>query len=71
MNTKLLKTINLLLAVDFMILIITAILHEVLIPLGIYGPLHVIPGILLVVLVGTHLFLNRKWIKTTYLKKTE
>ena len=69
MKGKGLKIVNVLLLVDFLVIVTTAVLHEILIPRGIYEPLHVLPGFLLVALVAIHLILNRRWIKNTYFKK--
>jgi Kef-type K+ transport system membrane component KefB len=56
------RIINILLCVDLLILVITALINEI-IPKEIFGTVHVIPGFLLVVLVLFHLRLNRKSLK--------
>lgn len=66
-----LRVVNLLLAVDLLLIAVTAILHDLIIPTGFYGPLHALPGFLFLALVIIHLILNRKWIKSNYFKKKE
>jgi|SaaInlStandDraft_4_1057021.scaffolds.fasta_scaffold97208_2 hypothetical protein len=66
---KALKIVNILLAIDFIILASSGILHNLVVPTGLYPPLHIIPGFTLVTLVVIHLILNRKWIKATYFTK--
>lgn len=64
-----LKVINVLLAIDLVIVAITALLHPIIVDLGLYRLLHVLPGTLFLLLVFSHLILNRGWIKSTYFKK--
>lgn len=64
-----LKVINLLLAIDLVIIAVTALLHSPIADLGLYRPLHVLPGTLFLLLAASHLILNRGWIKSTYFKK--
>ena len=68
-KTDLLKVINILLAIDFVIIAGTAILHGIIINTGYYRQLHAYPGFLFIALVTVHLFLNWNWVKATYLKK--
>lgn len=68
-KTGLLKVINILLAVDFLIIAGTAVSHGILIETGYYRQFHAYPGFLLIALVAVHLFLNWNWVKITYLKK--
>ena len=65
----LLKVVNILLAVDFLIIAGTAILHEIIIETGYYSQVHALPGFIFIALVALHLFLNWNWVKATYLKK--
>ena len=69
MNTKALKVINLLLLIDFLLLGITAILNNRIQAAGLYYFVHAVPGFVFLALAATHLFLNRKWIKASYLSK--
>lgn len=66
---NLLKIINLILLLDFILIASTAILHELIIPTGLYGLLHALPGFLFVILIIFHLILNKAWLKNTYLHK--
>ena len=66
MNIKALKVINLLLAIDFIIIAVTAIFNNLIQATGFYFFAHAIPGFLFLVLVICHLILNRKWIKANY-----
>lgn len=68
MKKKLLKVVNLLLALDFLMLISTAIIRKVLIPEGLYFNLHGIPGFVFAGLVLCHIILNFSWIKANYIK---
>ncbi len=70
-TTSVLRVVNLILAVDFLIIAVTAIFHELIIPTGYYGQFHALPGFLFLALVIIHTFLNRKWIKSNYFKKKE
>lgn len=56
------KIVNVLLCIDLLILVITALTNEM-IPKEIFESVHVIPGFLLVVLVLFHLRLNSKGLK--------
>lgn len=64
-----LKIINLLLAIDFLLIAVTAIFHNLIVQTGFYRSVHAYPGFVFLALVVTHLILNRKWIKTNYSKK--
>lgn len=68
-KADLLKVINIILAFDFLIIAVTAILHDFIIETGYYEQFHALPGFFLIALVAVHLFLNWNWVKTTYLKK--
>ena len=67
-KTDLLKVINIILALDFLIIAGTALSRDFIIDTGYYRQFHAYPGFLLIALVATHLFLNWKWVKTTYFK---
>ncbi|MFA6856497.1 MAG: hypothetical protein WCR31_04740 [Treponema sp.] len=67
-KAKFLKIVNPLLAVDFLCLIGTALLDDV-IPREIYGVIHPVFGYIFAVGLIVHVFLNWNWIKTTYFKK--
>lgn len=56
-------------AVDFLILVSTAITHNFWLERGIYGILHAVPGFLFAGMTVLHLVLNRDWIKKNYMKK--
>ncbi|WXR61031.1 DUF4405 domain-containing protein [Peptostreptococcaceae bacterium AGR-M142] len=62
-NKKALKIVNSLLFIDFLIVVTTALFNEVLKPMGLYKQLHALPGFLMVILVITHIYLNKEWIK--------
>lgn len=64
---KALKVVNVLLLIDFVVVVGTAIAHKS-IPYDLYQKVHVLPGLFLLVLVCIHLFFNRVWIKKTYFK---
>ena len=64
---KALKMINVLLILDFLGLVSTVVLNDV-IPRELFFRLHPAFGITLVVLVIIHVILNFTWIKTTYFK---
>ena len=66
MKQKALRIINLLLAIDFLVIAATAVFNNQIQATGLYFFFHAIPGFVLVALVITHIVLNRKWIKTTY-----
>lgn len=68
-KTGKLKIINLLLAINIVIIALSALLSRTLQPQGLYGVAHVIPGIVLLILLGFHIALNAGWIKSTYFKK--
>ena len=68
-KADLLKVLNIILALDFLIIAGTALLRDFIIETGYYRQFHAYPGFLLIVLVVTHLFLNWKWVKTTYFRK--
>jgi hypothetical protein len=61
----LLQVVNLLLFLDVGVLATSALFHD-LIPHYIYRFVHVGPGILLVLLLLTHLYLNWNWIYQNY-----
>jgi hypothetical protein len=66
---QVLKAVNLIIAIDFLIILLTALFNIQIYSTGLYFYFHAIPGIILAALVGLHLFLNRAWIKNTYFKK--
>jgi len=68
-KNKMLRIINLLLAIDLLLVITTAALSDYIYPTGYYRTLHVLPGSIFVALLAVHLFLNWAWIKSNYLKK--
>lgn len=67
-KAKLLIIINPLMAADFICLIGTALLDDV-IPREIYGVIHPIFGYIFAVFLVAHVFLNWNWIKSSYSKK--
>lgn len=68
MNVKLLKIVNVVLGLDFLFLVTTALLRTW-IPYGIFRVIHPMAGLTLVVLVVTHVYLNRGWVRQNYFKK--
>ena len=68
-KNKALKIVNVLLAVDFTIIAVTAILHELIIPSGLYDLVHALPGFLFIILVIVHLVLNKTWVRKNYFTK--
>lgn len=67
-SVKMLRILNLLLAADFLVIGVTAILNDLIQTTGFYFYFHAIPGFVFLILVILHLTLNWKWIKTNYLK---
>ncbi|MDK2978193.1 MAG: hypothetical protein PWP52_907 [Bacteroidales bacterium] len=61
MNGKL-KIVNVFLFITFLITGLSGILHEILIPMGIYSYIHIPAAYLFFILACTHIWLNRKWI---------
>lgn len=68
-KTKALRFINVLLAIDLIIIITTAAFHGQIYPTGYYRMAHALPGTIFVMLISLHLFLNWSWIKSNYLKR--
>lgn len=64
-----LKVINVLLAVNILIIAASAALSSWIIPLGFYRLVHIVPGVTFLGLLVAHLFLNQGWIKSTYFRK--
>jgi hypothetical protein len=67
-KTAILKVLNPLMAVDFIFLVCTALLSDV-IPREIYVVVHPVLGYIFAACVLAHLILNWSWIKNNYLKK--
>lgn len=69
---KALKLVNLGLALTFICVAISAILKMAdLIPEKIYGFIHVLPGLAMIVFAIIHINLNRNWINGAYFKKED
>ncbi|HKL11375.1 MAG TPA: hypothetical protein VJ990_08005 [Clostridia bacterium] len=68
-KNKILRIVNLLLAIDLLIIITTAAFSEYIYPTGYYRTLHVLPGTIFVALIAVHIFLNWAWIKSNYINK--
>jgi len=68
MNVKLLRIVNVLLALNFLVSGITGVFNYW-IPYDVFRAIHRPSGYLLIILILTHLYLNRNWIKQNYLKK--
>jgi len=68
-KADLLKILNIILALDFIIIAGTALLRNFIIETGYYRQFHAYPGFLLIALVAVHLFLNWNWVKNTYFRK--
>jgi len=68
MKTKLLKIVNPLLAVLFIVIVTAALLHETISSEN-YKFFHVLPGFLFSFLVLVHFFLNFGWVKSQIRKK--
>lgn len=64
---KALKIVNTIMVIDFAVIAITAILHEIIIPTGIYDIVHAVPGFLLLALVIIHVYLNWAWVRKNIL----
>ena len=65
---KMLKTVNTILIIDFICLIITALLEDVL-PRNIFSVIHPLFGFILLLCVIFHVYLNWGWIKMNLLNK--
>ena len=66
-QSTVLKIVNMLLALDFMLLAVTGIFHERL-DYALFINTHPLLGYGLVVLVCTHVFMNRRWIARMFKK---
>ena len=67
-KSKILRILNPVIAVDFICLVCTALLNDV-IPYEIYGILHPVLGYILTAGIVCHLILNWSWIKSNYFSK--
>lgn len=67
-KAKLLRIVNLLLPLNFLLIVTTAVFHES-IRYELYEKIHALPGFIFTLLVITHIILNFNWIKKTYLSK--
>jgi len=67
-KVKALKLVNGLIAIDFVLILTTAITHDIWLGLGIYSVVHAIPGFIFAGLILCHIVLNREWIKKNYFK---
>ncbi|MBN2804693.1 MAG: DUF4405 domain-containing protein [Deltaproteobacteria bacterium] len=65
---KMLKIVNPILALDFLMLALSGIFHEM-VPYEIFEKAHPLLGFTLVILVTTHIILNWSWIASS-MKKT-
>jgi L-asparagine transporter-like permease len=65
---RLLKPVNTILAIDFICLIITVFLNDVL-PRNVFSVVHPLFGFILFICVIFHVNLNWSWIKMNLLKK--
>ena len=68
-KADLLKVVNIILALDFIIIAGTALLRDFIIDTGYYRQFHAYPGFFLIALVAVHLYLNWNWVKASYFKK--
>lgn len=68
-KNQMLRIVNAIMALDFLIIAFTAITHDIWLNLGIYEFIHAIPGFIFLGLALVHLFLNREWIRKNYFKK--
>ncbi|MFH1377158.1 MAG: hypothetical protein ABIH86_00200 [Planctomycetota bacterium] len=66
--SKNLKYLNPLLGLAFLWMLGTVLLRDVL-PVGMFGKLHIPGGFVFLSLAIVHIVMNRNWIKSTYLKK--
>jgi hypothetical protein len=62
---KVLKVVNILMAIDLIALVTTAMLDETL-PPEVFARVHPLLGLILVTFVIIHLILNFSWIKSSY-----
>lgn len=67
-KAKLLRVVNLLLPINFLLLVTTAVFNES-IRYELYEKIHALPGFIFAFLVAAHVVLNFNWIKKTYLSK--
>lgn len=67
-KVKALRLVNALLAIDFILIVTTAITKYTWFDLGIYTMVHAIPGFIFAGLILCHVLLNREWIKKNYFK---
>ncbi|MBN2284834.1 MAG: hypothetical protein JXQ26_07350 [Tissierellales bacterium] len=65
---KYLKPVNSILAISFLALILSALLHDS-IPYNIYRNIHPLFGYILTTMVFVHVYLNFNWIKKNILSK--
>lgn len=71
-RVKMLRIVNLLLALVFIGVAfggLTRMFFEDLIPYSTFRQIHPISGLIFVILVFAHIYLNFNWIKANYLKK--
>jgi len=66
---KALQVLNAIMAIDFLILVSTAITKNFWLERGLYQSIHALPGFLFAGMTGLHLILNRDWIKKNYFSK--
>ncbi len=67
-KNKMLRILNLLLAIDLLIVITTAALSDYIYPTGYYRTLHALPGAIFAALLAVHIYLNWTWIRSNYFK---
>jgi hypothetical protein len=65
---KVLKTVNVIMAIDFSCVVVSAMLVDV-IPQNVYQTIHPFLGYTFLVFVICHVFLNFAWIKANFFKK--
>jgi heme A synthase len=69
MNRNLLKIVNVLLFLAFLVVAFTGLLQYLLPRYFYFGPIHQPFGLAFFILILIHVFLNRAWIKANYLKR--
>jgi len=66
---KALQILNVFMAIDFLILVSTAITKNFWLERGLYQSIHALPGFLFAGMTALHLLLNREWLRKNYFSK--
>lgn len=68
MNVKALRIVNVVLALDFLVMATTGLFRDW-IPYNVFRTIHRPAGYILVFLILVHIYLNKNWIIQNYFKK--